>query len=188
MDFIKKYWKYFVIIVSYVVMPLSLIIWLFWYKVESPIVVGQSTYTINTEKMTEPSVKNTFRKIFRSTFDLTYYSVCIKNISSLTNLTTKNIQPMATTLLLKDKKTGATLKEFPLQGNQRDCFDFKMPDENTLYFNSVLDITFNPVDAFWQKTDFIFEDAKPVSGHRLAFARQIAGQKHSCSPVRLCFR
>lgn len=168
MGFIKKYWKYFVIIVWYVLIPLSFIIWLFWFKIESPIIAGQSTYTINTEKMVEPSIRNSLRKMFRSTLDLTYYSVCIKNISSLTNLTTQDTKPRDVILLLKDKGTGNTIKEIPLEGNQRDCFQFKMPDDNVLYFNSIIDIIFNPADPQHVYTDFTFDAAKPVIWERFA--------------------
>ncbi len=189
---IKKIWKRIpryairlsVFLIVSLIVPIFLAFLLFWYNVELPVETtkvddGRVKYTVNTEKSKEPSVKNTFRKIFQSPLDLSYYSICFKNKSFATQLDTKEIIQNPIQLILKNKD-GVSLKELFIKGGEEGCHFFKGTD-NTLFFELT---SFGP----WVRVEDIMKgkfNFEFVSNFEPSKAKPIRAEQYASSIIFL---
>jgi hypothetical protein len=161
----SKIYKFLVVLFWFFLLPFIFAFFLFLHKTEIPVKAirqdkeGRSKYTISTDELNKPNLKNTVRKIFQSTFDLSYYSLCVTNISQLTNTSTNEIIPLNLTLRLENKD-GDSLQEWGMKGEEEKCAPFKITNDTFYYQYKVESLATSSISSIQTASG----QCKPLSG------------------------
>jgi hypothetical protein len=118
--------KFFVIL-FFIILPFGGAYFLFWHDVGMSVDYqatkdSKVAVTVHREKLLQPNIKNTIRKIFQSPFDLAYYKLCFKNTSKATEEGTE--EPLDTIINFEDL-SGENINIDPLKikGNNSSCIN-----------------------------------------------------------------
>ena len=117
----------FSIILFFIVLPLGGAYFLFWHDVNISVDYRATSdskiaVTVHREKLLQPNVKNTIRKIFQAPFDLSYYKLCFKNTSKATEEgTEKSLDAIINFEDLSGKNIN--IESLKIKGNNSSCIN-----------------------------------------------------------------